>query len=239
MQLFKYLRYKWKKKFDNMNQQNDALLANYKRQYFGKVYQWVRPINNETPGEIVRVVDVKLRGDMVLLVFNSGTPINVDLAETYLKKVSDSFDPPADATTVNPQQSGGPIDIPEDLKSYTTPKQPISFSDTPQGNAQQVHQEMQSTPVKKKQDLFAMFQSEEKEINLPITVKMPDIALVKMMYQNASDKDVFLAELSEYIIESISVDVAKNAIRTVLDPEWTIKKQNEDDKQQPAADSQE
>jgi len=219
MQLFQYIRYKWKKKFNKMNnQQNDALLAKYKQQYFGQTYQWMRPINNETVGDLVRVVDVKMRGDMVMLVFNSGSPLNVDLINTYLKPMG-KFDPMAEPMTGGAKDApaaGQPIEIPAELREFTSDKQPqskIAFS----SSTEQRHQQAMPAPEKKKSELFALFQSEEKSINLPLRIKMPDIALVKMMYNNAADKDKFLGELAEYIIESISVDTAKNAMAALLD----------------------
>ena len=199
-----------------MNNQNDAMVQRYKSQYFGKMYQWVRPINNETVGEIVRVVDVKMRGDMILLVFNAGTPLNVDIINQHLQPYGGGDIAPVPTLgagqDTGPNQ-GGPIAIPEELKLYenNTSQNKISFS-SPQVQEQQ--------PVlKKKSELFALFQSEEKNINLPLKIKMPDIALVKMMYNNAADKDKFLTELAEYIIEGINVDTTKDAIRALVDDE--------------------
>ena len=212
-----------------MNTQNDALLNKYKEQYFGKTYQWVRPINNETPGECVRVVDVKMRGNLVLLVFNAGSPVNVELLGQYLQPVGNEGGMPpgalSQANNIASPTGGGPIEIPAELKDFTTEKAKISFTAQPE-------QTQQSAPVvKKKSDIFAMFQSEEKNINLPLTIKMPDLALVKMMYNNAADKDKFLTELAEYVIDGISVETAKSAISALLDPDGDVKISNSDDKQ--------
>ncbi len=253
MQFLKYISYKWKKKFGKMNQQNDALVQRYKDQYFGKMYQWVRPINNETPGEIVRVVDVKMRGDMVLLVFNAGTPLNVNLVGQYLQPYGGGDIAPVPSLGANQQNQGGggPIEIPAELQQFTQGQQgpnKISFSSPP------VQEHAQQPPPKKKSDLFALFQSVEKNINLPLRIKMPDIDLVKMMYSNAADKDKFLTELAEYIIEGISVETAKDAIRQILGAERTaaveitnvtpvppveeIKKPEANGKQESAADTE-
>jgi hypothetical protein len=218
MQLLEYIKYKWKKKFGRMNNQNDALIQRYKSQYLGKSYQWTRPINNETVGDVVRIVDVKMRGDMVIAVFNAGTPINIDLINNYMQPYA-GLDPamPPSISTMPGQQN--PIPIPEELQQYQTSNQPasapagkISFS-SPQQPPQQMPD---AAPVKKKSELFAMFQSEEKSINIPLKIKMPDIALVKMMYNNAADKDKFLEELAEYVIDGITVETAKDAMTAIL-----------------------
>lgn len=233
IQLFKYISYKWKKKSGKMNN-NDALIQRYKDQYFGKMYQWVRPINNEAVGDVVRVVDVKLRGDMVLLVFNAGTPISASLVDSYLKPISDPGMPSVRTGEHDYQgmPSGGPIAIPDELKDFTTDKQKIAFS-SPAASQNQAIQEAK----KAKTDLFAQFQSEEKDISLKIKIKIPDIALITMMYNNAADKDKFLIELSEYVISNISIDMAKDAIRILLGDtaakpiENTEKKEEQDDRQ--------
>ena len=206
-----------------MNNQNDALIQRYKSQYLGKSYQWTRPINNEAVGDVVRIVDVKMRGDMVIAVFNAGTPVNIDLINNHLQPYS-GMDPamPPPVSEMPGQQN--PIPIPEDLKQYESlnqqqqqPANAISFSSPQQ---QQVQPTM--PPVKKKSELFALFQSEEKNINIPLRIKMPDIALVKMMYNNAADKDKFLGELAEYIIDGITVETAKEAMSTILTDEQPI-----------------
>ena len=150
---------------------------------------------------MVRVVDVKMRGNMVLLVFNAGTPINIDLVGQYLQPCGSNDIPPVPSIS-----DGGPIAIPEELKGYQTDK--ISFSQP----------QLPPPPEpKKKSELFAMFQSEEKDITLPIRIKMPDIALVKMMYNNAADKNAFLGEFAQYVIDNIGMETAKDAIRRLLD----------------------
>lgn len=40
-----------------------------------------------------------------------------------------------------------------------------------------------------------------------------------MMYDNAADKDKFLTELAEYVIDGINVDTVKNAVKYILNPE--------------------
>lgn len=249
MEIFKYIAYKWKKKFGIMsNQQNEAMLQRYKEQYFGKTYQWVRPINNEAVGEIVRVVDVKQRGDMMLLVFNSGTPVNISLVGTHLQPYGNEESqliPPGGLTGQGSMSSGGPIPIPEELQAFTTEKQQkISFS-SPQPPVPAV----QAAPAPKaKSEMFAQFQSEEKTINLSVKIKMPDIMLVRMMYSNAADKDKFLGEFAEYIISEINADTAKEAVRAMLGgaAEQAVEVDGQsqkntvtDDKQGPAADGKE
>lgn len=199
-----------------MNDQNEVLIKQYKQQYFGKTYQWTRQINNETIGEVVRVTDVKQRGDMFMLVFNSGTPLNVNLVGQYLQPCDDSQVPFVPAININELESN----IPPELREFTTkPSDKITFSNNQPEPAKQI-----APPVKQKSEIFALFQSQEKNINMALKLKMPDIALVKMMYSNAADKDKFLTELSDYIIESVNADTIKEAIILLLQDGELIEK---------------
>ena len=210
-ELFNYIQYKFKKKFGNMNNHNEAMVQRYKQQYFGKMYKWSRPINGEEVGDIVRVVDVKQKGDMIMLIFNSGSPLNLSLIDSYLQPMPD--EQPEPSAYANGMQDNNPIiPIPEELKEYTSPKISFAGADVPKQQMQQAA----AIPVKKKSDMFALFQSEEKEINLPLKIKIPDITLVKMMFNNAADKDTFLTELAEYVISGINVETVKSAMSNIL-----------------------
>jgi hypothetical protein len=173
---------------------SDSLLESYKQQYLGKTYQWVRPINNEEVGDIVRVVNVKKvpggpSGAMYMLVFHAGTPVNLELIGHHLTPHNDPSEPPV-------------------LKTPLA-SEPAAAQGEPQFHAPE-------QAPQKKSDIFALFEAEEKSISMSLKLKMPDIALLKMMYKNAADKDKFLGEVAAYVISSVTPDVIKESIEALL-----------------------
>ena len=188
MQLFKYIWYKIKKIYKIMiDAQDNPQLARIKQEYFGKEYQWVRPINNEEVGEVVRVTDVKVRDNMYLLVFSSGTPVNIELIANHLI----------------PHNAKEPALVPN-------PKQQFPL-DAPIKQAQQQPDVPAKPPA-----IFGMFESHEMTIMLPINMKLPEIALVKAMYNNAADKNAFLLEFAAYMKSEMTIEIIKNAIAELM-----------------------
>ena len=71
--------------------------------------------------------------------------------------------------------------------------------------------------------MFAMFNSEESQLPINLTVRIPDKKLLKMMYGSAENKDKFLSELAEYLHGMINKKVVQDAIKTILAPAPTKK----------------
>jgi len=63
-----------------------------------------------------------------------------------------------------------------------------------------------------------MFNSEERNIDLQVTMSLPEQDFLKMMYTNAKDKEKFLSELSDYVYRAINKTVVQSAISTMVVP---------------------
>lgn len=194
MQLLKYIWFKIKKIYSFMyNSQDDPQLAALKQEYFGKEYQWTRPINNEEVGDVVRVTDVKKRENMYLLVFSSGSPINISLVSQHLTPFNVK-----EPLFINSKTPGFPP-----LNQQQNRQFPMAAAPIDQGSA--------LPPA-----IFSMFESHEMTINLPINMKLPEISLIKAMYNNAADKNSFLLEFAAYMKTEMTTEIIKNAIASLM-----------------------
>jgi hypothetical protein len=66
-------------------------------------------------------------------------------------------------------------------------------------------------------NMFDMFGSEETTVSIALSVKLPDKKLLKLMYQNAENKDKFLDELSDYMQRMINKQVIKDSVLSIVD----------------------
>ena len=189
-----------KKKKSNMyNDQEDAYVQQVKQQYFGKYFQWVRPINQEKVGEVVRCTNVRRKGEKgpIVVEFNAGSAVSIDLLQSYLTPYSSDgiIEPPAASEVV----SGG---------------QGIQENQTTQNTNAAKNTIKPAAPDK--MEMFKMFSKSDMNLDLTLNVKMPDIALIKMMYNNAENKDKFLSELSEYMLKQITTETIKHAFSKIV-----------------------
>ena len=58
--------------------------------------------------------------------------------------------------------------------------------------------------------MFEMFDSNDRDIQLGITVKLPDQDFLGMLYSNAKDKDKFMDELTDFVFRVINKKVVKS-----------------------------
>jgi hypothetical protein len=74
-------------------------------------------------------------------------------------------------------------------------------------------------------NMFDMFNSEEVQISLNLSVKLPDKKLLRMMYASSEDKSKFLSQLSDYLLREINKTVVEEAITSIVAPAPIVKKQ--------------
>lgn len=220
--LLDYVLYKIKKQRKNMDFQTkevvDRKMNMLKKEYFGKMYSWIRPINGEDVNEPVRVTDVKYKEDekKFMLIFNSGTPVSINETGLYLKPYAGpDIAPPGQLSEMGISQTGAsPIQIPDELKEFETKRQPEQAQFPMEQPAQK--QIKQPVIAQQKSGMFDMFNATEKVMEFPIKVKMPDISLVKMMYGNAADKDAFLRDFAQYLMQGITPEAVADAASHLL-----------------------
>jgi hypothetical protein len=193
-----------KKNKSNMNDQEDMYVQNVKQQYFGKYFEWIRPINQEKPGDIVRCTNVRRKGDNgpIVVEFNAGSGVSIDIIANYLKPYNNMDN------IIQPPTSGLVNDNPEAVVNQTI-NQPIK-------------QPVVAQQASDKSEMFKMFSKSDMHLDLTLNVKMPDIALVKMMYNNAENKDKFLDEISEFVLKQVTAKTIKEAFSKIVIDETTI-----------------
>ena len=164
---------------------SNQMVERWKQQLFGKMFQWVRPINNEQVGEIVRVTNVRQKGEIIVAEFSSGTPVNVIMLQTYL----------------TPYNNEEPALLQDKVSTVKN---------------EQVKPQKKANSVDESEEVFKHFNAVETKLDLKLVLKIPDMALVKMMYKNAADGDKFLTDMSKYIYKHISTDSIKQSVKAML-----------------------
>jgi hypothetical protein len=124
---------------------------------------------------------------------------------------------PASASAPTSTPSGAqPISVPDDLKQFQTPGQvPGSRPAQSPGANTTISTPLQSPPVN---NMFSMFNADETNLNISVKVKLPNKKLLKLMYENADNKDKFLKDLSEHVYSKINKSIIGESLRTNLVP---------------------
>jgi len=108
--------------------------------------------------------------------------------------------------------------MPDELKQFQTP---VSEKPIERPSVSQPSQSTVSQPVPEKQNsstMFSMFNTEETRLNVSLNIKLPNKKLLKMMYENADDKEIFLSDLSQYVYSEINKDIVKSSLKKTLVP---------------------
>lgn len=109
----------------------------------------------------------------------------------------------------------GPIAIPDDLKELQTlhvdPKAGLRVSGSPRPAEAPVAAAIQTT------DIFGMFSSSTTKLNIAVELTMPKMSLLQVMYDQAVNKDEFVAKLASYIKQNITEETVKSSIINKLD----------------------
>jgi hypothetical protein len=206
--ILKYCINKFKHKYMNNNQLNQL-----KKQYKGKEYTWKQSIMGEEVGSPTKCINVIQRQDSgeVCLELNNGSPVSLSRIDMYLTPSSTSFNQPVPVSELLDQG--------------------VVSSDTPRikQNVQTITpiiDNIHSSPINRVEptkqsniDMFSGFKTNDEKFNLTLNIKLPDVELVKLMYKNSNDKDVFISQFSEYIKSSIILDNIKDSVIVLLNDE--------------------
>jgi len=219
----------WKNLFKNKeNKMNTEKLISLKENFTGQKFQWIKTNRPELLGKVVKCRDVDFGpNDKFIVKFDDGssidsTRLNNDLlmilgdmkplSKDEVDAIYNSVKVKASAPAVN--QSPQPAQVKVVPPAAQVQPQPIQ----PAPQAQPI-----SSEEAPKSNMFAMFNSEESQLAINLTVRIPDKKLLKMMYGSAENKEKFLSELAEYLHGMINKKVVQDAIKTVLAPAPTKK----------------
>lgn len=209
---------------------NTERLISLKENFTGQRFQWVKTPDKNLLGKIVKCKDIKPQGRSFIAVFNDGSTIPTDNLNRNLMMITDGMQPLSKSEVnaiagpprVEPtdQQGplgGGPINMPDDLKQFQTPPSQGVVSPK-QETVENRHNTFPKTEPAHATNMFSMFNADETSLNISVNLKLPNKKLLKMMYENADDKETFLSDLSQYVYSKINNNIVKSSLEKTLIP---------------------
>ena len=182
--------------------------------FSGAKFQWIKTNRPELLGKLVTCRTIEPRGNGFYAVFDDGSSVETSQLNTSLLMIHGDMQP---LTRAEVESIAGP-------KRPLAPQAPLENSPIgqmgatgPIGNPQPSQHQVPPQPAAS--NMFEMFNSEERSIDLQVTISLPDQDFLKMMYSNAKDKDKFLGELSDYVFRAINKTVVQSSISTMVVPQ--------------------
>jgi hypothetical protein len=179
--------------------------------FSGAKFQWIKTNRPELLGKLVTCRNIEPRGDRFFAVFDDGSSVDTSQLNTSLLMIHGDMQP---LTRAEVESISGP---PRPIAPQVPLENGPMGGPGPIGNPQSVQQQVQPQPAAS--NMFEMFNSEERNIDLQVTISLPDQDFLKMMYSNAKDKDKFLGELSDYVFRAINKTVVQSSISTMVVPQ--------------------
>lgn len=183
--------------------------------FSGAKFQWIKTNKPNLLGKLVTCRTIEPRGDRFFAMFDDGSSVETSQLNTSLLMLHGDMQP---LTKAEVESISGP-------KRPLTPPRPVDNGQTithaNASNSASQSQPIQPTPVNHQpsSNMFEMFNSEERNIDLQIVISLPEQDFLKMMYSNAKDKDKFLGELSDYVFRAINKTVVQSSIATMVVPQ--------------------
>lgn len=177
-------------------------LISYKQNYTNQEFQWIKTPRPELLGKVVKCRDVDIINGQCVATFDDGSSCPIKEVNSNLMMIHGEMQP----LSMNEVQSiygPRPDEKPPSPKAPPLPGQAA----TPQ-----------AAPPPPAENPFKMFNSDEVDLNLKVKIKMPNKKLLKMMYDSAEDKQVFIDQLSNYVASMINNTVVGDSISKMLDP---------------------
>jgi len=207
---------------------NENELISYKQNITGESFQWIKTHNSALIGKVVKCRDVQPQGNTIVAIFDDGSSIPVSRLNNDLMMIHGDMQPltKAEVEAINGPAQTKPMPDPQ--------KAPVAEEIVPSLNGAEPTGPAPSAPIsahpraeepKKKENPFKMFNSDETEFTFKLNIKIPDKKLLKMMYNNAENKEEFVAQLSDYVHESLTKDVIESSLKSMLEPKAKVKKE--------------
>lgn len=180
--------------------------------FSGAKFQWIKTNRPELLGKVVTCRNIEPRGDRFFALFDDGSNVDTAQLNTSLLMLHGDMEPLSKAEV-------------ESIAGPRRPQTSPNLGEPTQATSRAVpNQQTIQPPTQTATNMFEMFNSEESQIDLKISIKLPDQTFLKMMYANAKDKENFLSELSEYVFKMINKQVVKESISSIIIPQETLKK---------------
>jgi len=195
-------------------------LINYQQNFSGQQFQWIKTDRPELIGKLVKVRDIRQQGRGAVAIFDDGSQVDIDKINSDLMMIHGDMQPLSKSEVQSIHTPRKPEAIPStklangEMSEAVTPK-PQHIVSNAHNPAPTVER---AAPVV---NPFAMFNSDETEIILKMNIKIPDRKLLKMMYNNAENKELFIDQLSKYVNSLINNKVVNESMVKILDGKKT------------------
>lgn len=190
---------------------SEEQLISYKQNFTNQKFQWIKTQKEELIGKLVTCRDVQFKGKNLIAVFDDGSSIPVQRLNNDLMMIHGDMQPLSKSEA-------------RELSGFKSePVKAPAVAEIPAQNHQQAKDAppRHAAPVAQAAPAvnpFEMFNSDETELAMKIKIKLPDKKLLKMMYNNAEDKEQFLKQLTSYVQQALTADVIESSLTTILDP---------------------
>lgn len=196
---------------------DEKRLMSLMENFTGQKFQWVKTDKPEILGKIVKCRTIEPRGDRFVVLFDDGSSIDSAFLNKNLFMIHGDAEP---LSREEVEAINGPTKPVEAKPAPPVPPQDRRIQEGVFPQAAPVFSGS-ATPVS---NMFDMFGAEETNISIALSVKLPDKKLLKMMYQNAENKDKFLDELSDYMQRMINKQVIKDSVLSIVDSPKSTRK---------------
>lgn len=185
---------------------NEDKLISLMENFSGAKFQWIKTNKPELLGKVVTCRTIEPRGERFFAVFDDGSSVDTAQLNTSLLMIHGDMQPlsRAEVESIAGPKRTSPQKPAEPVQSKPASGGPRHFESAPQ-----------TAPTS---NMFEMFNSEERQIDLKVSISLPDQELLKMMYTNAKDKDKFLSELSDYVFRVINKKVVQTSVTSLVVP---------------------
>ena len=204
----------WKSFFPKKTtkEMDEQRLMSLMENFTGQKFQWVKTDDPKLLGKMVKCRTIEPRGDRFLVLFDDGSSIDSAFLNRNLCMIHGDMEP---------------LSLPE-LEAINGPTKPAAPKVAPPAPPQdrRIQEGIIPPPptgssfvglTTTQSNMFDMFGSEEATVSIALSVKLPDKKLLKLMYQNAENKDKFLDELSDYMQRMINKQVIKDSVLSIVD----------------------
>ncbi len=190
---------------------DENTLISLMENFSGARFQWIKTNRPELLGKIVTCRNIEPRGNRFFALFDDGSSIDTDQLNNSLLMLHGDMEPLSRAEVESISGMNKPKHTPQ-----VKPQVAVNQADS---TSQPQHNITQQPSI----NMFEMFNSEERQIDLKISISLPDQDLLKMMYSNAKDKDKFLSELSDYVFKVINKTVVQSSVSALVVPQQQVK----------------
>lgn len=198
---------KWFNKKNKKDMITEEQIINYKQNFTGQTFQWVKPDDPQMLGKVVKCRDIDIYGGKIMAIFDNGSKVDIQDINRKLFMVHSDMPPLtlSEIESIYPSQKG-----------FTPP--PVQPQPRVRVESHQSENSEPASSASSRSNPFEMFNSDAYELLLKLNIKLPNQDLLKLMYTNAKDKEEFLTQLSEHIMSMINKNIVHESLRQILDP---------------------